>query len=30
VKKITDEAKPKSKIKNPKKVENVKDNGCNK
>jgi hypothetical protein len=29
VKKIIDEAKPKNKNKNPKKMENVKDNGCN-
>jgi hypothetical protein len=29
VKKITDESKPKNKIKYPKKVKNMKDNGCN-
>ncbi len=29
VKKITDESKPKNKIKNLKKVKNMKDNGCN-
>jgi len=29
VKKITNDAKPKNKAKNPKKVKNMKDNGCN-
>lgn len=29
MKKITNEAKPKNKAKNPKKVKKMKDNGCN-
>jgi hypothetical protein len=29
VKKITDGAKPKNTIKNPKNMKNMKDNGCN-